>query len=71
VAQVVECLPHKHEALNSNPSTAKRKKQKQKAEKKVIYSPTTMYGTVSYLCQGLVLSFLIFSNLAILGRKLT
>jgi hypothetical protein len=26
VAQVVECLPNKHEALSSNPSTEKKKK---------------------------------------------
>jgi hypothetical protein len=29
LALVVECLPSKHEALSSNPSTAEKKKQKQ------------------------------------------
>jgi hypothetical protein len=30
VAQVIECLPSKHEALSSNPSATKKKKTKPK-----------------------------------------
>jgi hypothetical protein len=30
MAQLVECLPRKHEVLNSNPPTKKTKKAKQK-----------------------------------------
>jgi hypothetical protein len=33
VAQVVECPPSKHEALSSNPSTAKKKKKDSKRMK--------------------------------------
>jgi hypothetical protein len=35
VAQVVECLPGKNEALSSNPSTTKKKKKKKKRKLKV------------------------------------
>jgi hypothetical protein len=32
VAQEVDCLPNKHEALNSHPSTPKKEKKKKTAE---------------------------------------
>jgi hypothetical protein len=32
VVQVIECLPSKHEALRSNPSTAKEKKKEEEKE---------------------------------------
>jgi hypothetical protein len=33
MAQVVACLPSKHEVLNLNPSTAKKKKKKRERER--------------------------------------
>jgi hypothetical protein len=33
VAQVVECLPCKHKILNSNPTTARKQKRKDRKEK--------------------------------------
>jgi hypothetical protein len=46
VAQAVECLP-KHEALNSNPSTAKKKKThiKETVGTEYLYSPEMHVGT--------------------------
>jgi hypothetical protein len=43
---VVECLPNKHEALSSNPNTAKKKKKKRFGREKMskdIYNTITGY----------------------------
>lgn len=42
VAQVAECLPIKQEALGSNPSSAKRKRKK---EKFLLFVKHQVYGT--------------------------
>jgi hypothetical protein len=46
VAQVIDCLPSKHEALNSNPSTATQKKkisEGAKSSSAIIYSAWITY----------------------------
>jgi hypothetical protein len=42
VAQVVEGLPRKHEVLNSNPSTATKKKKKGRKERKQMWQAVKM-----------------------------
>jgi hypothetical protein len=42
VAQVVQCLPTKSEALSSNTSTAKKKKKKKKKEQRLACSITEL-----------------------------
>jgi hypothetical protein len=48
MAQVVKHLPSKHEALSSNPNTAKKKKRKEKEKQIVVYpdSNNINYSTI-------------------------
>jgi hypothetical protein len=55
VVQAVECLPSKHEALNSNPSSAKKKEEEEEKKKPSTQQMFLKYYFIQALCNVVAL----------------